>query len=431
MRLHLARNWVHLVNFLPPAVQSVNNPVVEPSQVTLASIEAAAERLDGVLADLPIAGARWLSAEVGGPVYLIPENLQRAGSFKIRGAYNRISQLSDAEKERGVVAASAGNHAQGVAVAAQMLGVRATVFMPAGASIPKVTATRAYGADVELVGSTIDDALVTAREFAEKTGAVLIHPFDHVDVVSGQGTLGLEILKKVPDVNTVVVCTGGGGLLAGMATAIKAKAPHVQVFGVQASGAAAYPASFAAGHPVALTSMSTMADGIAVGRPGDVPFELVREHADGIITVSEESLSRALLMLLERAKLVVEPSGAAGVAAVMDDPQGFVPPVAIVLSGGNIDPLLLLRVIRHGLVAAGRYLALRFRVKDRPGSLSELLRQISATGANVVEIDHDRFDSQLRVDEVEILIQLETRGSAHRDEVINTLRELGFEFIVL
>ena len=399
--------------------------------VSLLEIQAAAERLHGVILDLPVGGARWLSDAVGGPVVLIPENLQRAGSFKIRGAFNRIALLSDEEKARGVVAASAGNHAQGVAVAAQLLGVHATVFMPTGASIPKVSATRGYGADVEFAGATIDEALSAARAFAERTGAVFIHPFDHNDIIAGQGTLGLEILAKVPDVRTIVVCTGGGGLLAGVATAVKALRPDVRVIGVQAAGAAAYPPSLAAGAPIALELMSTMADGIAVGKPGELTFELIREHVDQIVTVSEESLSKALLMLLERAKLVVEPAGAAAFAAVMDAPTSFEAPVAVILSGGNIDPLLLLRVIRHGLVAAGRYLTLKFRMKDLPGSLSSLLACISDAGANVVEIEHDRIDPRLGVDEVDIVIQVETRGAEHGERVRAALTELGFPSTVL
>ena len=399
--------------------------------VTLKDIEAAASRLDGVVMDVPTAGARWLADEVGGPVSLLCENLQRAGSFKIRGAYNRIALLSDEEKKRGVVAASAGNHAQGVAVAAQMLGVKATVFMPTGASIPKVIATQTYGADVHFVGTTIDEALTAAIEFAEETGAVLIHPFDHPDIVAGQGTLGLEILAKVPDVKTVVVCTGGGGLLAGVALAIKSIKPDVRVVGAQAAGAASYPASLKAGHPIALKTMTTMADGIAVGRPGDVPFDIIRDNVDDIVLVSEESLSRALLLLLERAKLVVEPAGAAAFAAVMDNPTYFEPPVAVTLSGGNIDPLLLLRVIRHGLVAAGRYLTVECRLKDSPGSLAGLLADIGATQSNIVEVDHNRIDPQLGVDEVDIVVQMETRGEQHRDEVLRLLRERGYNLRVL
>ncbi len=395
--------------------------------VTVADIEQARETISGVINQLPIANARWLTEMVGGPVYLVPENLQRAGSFKIRGAFNRLSRLTSEEKARGVVAASAGNHAQGVALAAQTLGIKSTVFMPIGATIPKVEATKGYGADVEFFGTSIDEALTAAQEFADRTGAILIHPFNHEDIVAGQGTLGLEIMEKIPDVATVVVCTGGGGLLAGVALAIKSVNPHVTVIGVQAEEAAAYPASLAAGKPIALEKMSTMADGIAVGRPGDIPFAIISENVDEIITVSEDELSYAALSVLERAKMVVEPAGAAATAAVMADPTHFTPPVAVVLSGGNVDSLLLLRIIRHGMTAGGRYLTMQVQVPDAPGSLAALLRIVQEMSANVVEVDHNRIDPTLGVHEVEIDLQVETRGREHADAVLVAIREQGFE----
>jgi len=394
--------------------------------VNVQEIRDAGERLDGVIADIPVANARWLSELVGGPVYLIPENLQRAGSFKIRGAFNRLSKLTQEERDLGVVAASAGNHAQGVALAARMLGIRATVFMPQGATIPKVEATKGYGADVEFAGSSIDEALVEARAFSDRTGAILIHPFDHQDIVAGQGTLGLEILEKIPDVKTVVVCTGGGGLLAGVALAIKSLNPEVTVIGVQAEGAAAYPASLAVGSPQKLDNMSTMADGIAVGLPGAIPFEIVKEHVDEIMTVSEDQLSSAALLLLERAKMVVEPAGAAATAAVMAWPKKFEAPVAVVLSGGNVDSLLLLRIIRHGMAASGRYMTVKVRVPDSPGNLAQVLTAVQQAHANIVEVDHNRMDPSLGVDEVEIDIQVETRGREHAMEVMESLNRQGF-----
>jgi threonine dehydratase len=397
--------------------------------VSIDDVKAAQELLEGVIRATPVQGARPLAERVGGPVWLKCENLQRAGSFKIRGAYTRIARLSEEEAARGVVAASAGNHAQGVALAATLRGIRSTVFMPEGAPIPKVQATRAYGAEVRFHGHAVDEALQEAKRFADETGAVLVHPFDHKDIVAGQGTVGLEILEQVPDVRTVVVCTGGGGLLAGIALAVKAERPDVRVVGVQAEGAAAYPASLAAGHPVALETMSTMADGIAVGCPGPVPFSIVRELVDEVVTVSEESLSRALLLCLERAKLVVEPAGAAGVAAVLDDPRAFEPPVAVVLSGGNIDPLLLMRVLRHGLAVAGRFLSFRARIPDKPGALVQLLAEVAAADASVHEVEHMRTDPRLRVDEVEVRLQLETRGEEHCDEVLARLRAAGYPLV--
>ena len=395
-------------------------------QVSLADIMAAREVLAGVSVVTPMEESRWLSALVGGPVSLKCENLQRTGSFKARGAYVRISRLTPKESARGVVAASAGNHAQGVALAASMLGIRSTVFMPEGAPIPKEKATRGYGADVVFHGRYLEDSLVAARAFAEETGAVLIHPFDHADIIAGQGTLGLEVLEQAPDVRTVLVPTGGGGLLAGVAIAIKALRPDVRVVGVQAEGAAADPGSLAAGAPVALESMSTMADGIAVGRPGDINFAAVRDHVDDIITVPEELLSRALLAIVERAKQVVEPAGAAGVAALLDNPDGFETPAVAVLSGGNIDPLLLGKVIRHGLAAAGRYLYLRVCIPDLPGGLASLLAEVGAAGANVLEVAHERLSPSLTLNEVEVRIQLETRGEAHAESLRARLRERGY-----
>ena len=392
-------------------------------KVTAADIARAQVLLEPVVRDIPLAGARWLSDRVGGPVLLVPENLQRAGSFKIRGAYTRMSLLSADQRKCGVVAASAGNHAQGVALAAQLLGIHATVFMPEGATIPKVQATRAYGAQVQFAGSTIDEALDAARGFAEETGAVLIHPYDHRHIVAGQGTLGLEILRKAPDVRTIVVCTGGGGLLAGIALAVKATRPEVRIVGVQAEQAAAYPISLGAGHPVRLERMSTMADGIAVGEPGQVPFAIIRELVDEIRTVTEEEISRAVLLLLERAKFVVEPAGAAATAAVIARPEDFEPPVAVVLSGGNVDPILLMRIIRHGMSAAGRYLTIVARVPDRPGSLARLLTDVKALDANVLEVAHDRLDPGLAVDEVDIVISLETRGIEHCGRVLEVLSD--------
>lgn len=397
----------------------------DPFAVSLADVVEARRVLESIAVRTPIEASRWLSAASGGPVHLKCENLQRTGSFKIRGAYVRISRLSPEERAAGVVAASAGNHAQGVALAASTLGISSTVFMPEGAPIPKERATRGYGADVRFAGRYLEDSLAAAREFSRETGAVLIHPFDHRDIVAGQGTLGLEILEQVPDVQTILVPTGGGGLLGGVAIAVKAMRPDVRVIGVQAAGAAAYPASLSQGRPVALTSMDTMADGIAVGLPGDICFAAVRDHVDDIITVSEESLSRALLALLERAKMVVEPAGAAAVAALLDSPQAFVNPTVAVLSGGNIDPLLLGKVIRHGLAAAGRFLYLRVLIGDRPGDLAALLAEVGAAGANVLEVSHERISPSLAINEVEVRIQLETRSEAHAEQVSARLRASG------
>ncbi len=397
-----------------------------PGQPTLKDVQAAAALLDGVAVTTPVQESRWLSKKVGGRVICKCENLQRTGSFKIRGAYTRIARLDPEARSRGVVAASAGNHAQGVALAARLLGVASTVFTPEGASLPKLAATRAYGADVREGGDTLADALAAAEEFAASTGAELIHPYDHPDVVAGQGTVGLELLAQVPQVRTVVVPTGGGGLIAGIALAVKAQAPDVRVVGVQATGAAAYPLALRAGRPIRLTAMATMADGIAVPLPGAVPFELVRDLVDDVVTVSEDSLAKALLLMLERGKLVVEPAGVAGVAALMDAPDQFEPPVVVVLSGGNADPVLLQRVLLQGMAAAGRFLTLRVPIPDSPGALAHLLEVIGDAGGNVSEVNHLRLEPSLAVNEVEVAVTVETRGQAHSDLLLEHLIRSGY-----
>ncbi|MEE1939302.1 threonine ammonia-lyase [Streptomyces sp. TRM 70361] len=394
--------------------------------LTLDDIRSAQKTLSGVSRMTALEGSRHLSALVGAPVLLKCENLQRTGSFKIRGAYTRIAAMPAAERARGVVAASAGNHAQGVALAASLLGVRSTVFMPVGAPLPKVAATREYGAEVRLHGQVVDETLRAAQEYAAGTGAVFIHPFDHPDIVAGQGTVGLEILEQCPRVRTVVVGVGGGGLAAGLALAVKSLRPDVRVVGVQAEGAAAYPPSLAAGHPVALESVATMADGIKVGRPGDVPFKIVGELVDEVRTVSEDALSSALLLCLERAKLVVEPAGAAPVAALLSAPEEFEGPVVAVLSGGNVDPLVLQRTLRHGMAAAGRYLSLRLRLTDSPGALAALLGELSVADANVLDVSHVRTDPRLGLAEAEVELHLETKGPEHCAEVTASLRRSGY-----
>jgi len=403
----------------PPASQA-------PS---LDDVLAAQKTLSGVTRTTPLEGSRHLSSLVGSPVRLKCENLQRTGSFKLRGAYVRIAGLSREERERGVVAASAGNHAQGVALAASLLGVHSTVFMPEGAALPKVAATSEYGAEVRLRGQVVDQTLRAAQEYALDTGAVFIHPFDHPDVVAGQGTLGLEILEQCPEVRTIVVGVGGGGLIAGVATAVKQLRPEIRIVGVQAEGAAAYPPSLAAGRPVALESVSTMADGIKVSVPGNVPFALVETYVDEIRTVSEDALSSALLLCLERAKLVVEPAGASPVAALLSAPDAFEGPVVAVLSGGNVDPLVLQRTLRRGMAAAGRYLSLRLRLSDRPGALAALLGELSVADANVLDVSHVRTDPRLGPDEADVELRVETKGPEHRSEVTKALRAAGYTLL--
>ncbi|MGH1526140.1 threonine ammonia-lyase [Leifsonia sp. L25] len=400
----------------------------------LDEIEAARAIVARVAQPTPLETSRYLTDVLGAPVILKCENLQRTGSYKIRGAYNRLSKLNAEERARGVVAASAGNHAQGVAFAARELGIHATIFMPVGVAIPKFQATRAYGADVVLSGSIVDETLRAAADFAAETGAVLIPPFDHRDVIAGQGTLGLEILDDVPDVQTIVVPIGGGGLISGVASAVKQRAARegrtVRVIGVQAANAAAYPASLAAGEPTEIGLVATIADGIAVSRPGALNFEIIRDAVDAVVTVTEDDIARALLVLLERAKLVVEPAGAVGVAAIL---AGLIPapdaagPVVAILSGGNIDPLLMQRVIAHGLAASDRYLRLSIMLPDRPGQLARIAEILAGVNANVVEVLHTRHGNGLQLSQVELVVSVETRGTEHRQQVIKVLRSAGYD----
>jgi threonine dehydratase len=394
--------------------------------VELADIEAAVKRLDGVVQRTPMEISRMASAEAGVETLLKCEHLQRTGSFKMRGAYNRIVRLSAEELARGVVCASAGNHAQGVALSASLAGTRATVFMPERAPLPKVAATRGYGADVRLVGDSFDDAYTASLDAAAETGAVYVHPFDHPDIIAGQGSLGLEILDQLPTVGTVVVPIGGGGLISGVASALKLTRPDVRVVGVQAAGAASVPPSLAAGHPVDLETVSSIADGITIKRPGELTFAHIAARVDEVVTVSDEAISRAVLLLVERAKQVVEPAGAASFAAVLEGVGDLVPPVVVLLCGGNVDPLLLQRIMQSGLFEEGRYFAFRTRLRDRPGALSGLLSVIADLGANVLAVDHHRLRTRLGLLEVEVELEVETRGRDHITELVTAMRDRGY-----
>lgn len=398
---------------------------------TLADFEDAAAVLAPHINHTPLETSEYLSEVLGVPVHLKLENLQRTGSFKIRGAGYRLSRLTAAERARGVVAASAGNHAQGVARAAQRLGIPATIFMPLGVPVPKLLATRGYGAEVVLEGDTVETPLRLAAEFAERTGAVLIHPYDHRDIVIGQGTLGLELWDDLPEVETVLVGIGGGGLIAGVATALKARAAAagrtVRIIGVQAANSAAYPASLAAGTPLQVATTPTIADGIAVARPGDIPFEMIEQVVDDVVTVTDDDIARAILVLLERAKLVVEPAGAVGVAAILTGRVQAKGPTVSILSGGNIDPLLLQRVVAHGLTASARYMTLQIPLPDRPGQLARVSELLAAVGANVIEVLHTRHGHGLQISEVILQLSVETRGEDHRVQVLRALQDAGYE----
>ena len=396
--------------------------------VGIDDVRAAAARLEGVCLRTPVWPSRILSKMAGGTTWLKCENLQRTGSFKIRGAYNRIASLSDEERLRGVVAASAGNHAQGVALGASLLGVASTVFMPAGAPLPKVEATKKYGARVVLEGSVYDEAYAAALAFCDERGAVMVHPFDHPDVIAGQGTITLELLEQIPDLKTIVVPVGGGGLVSGIAAAARELRPGIRIVGVEPSGAATLRQSLDAGRVVTLPEISTIADGLAAKRAGDLTFEYVRQLVDDVVTVTEEEIAQALLLMTERARLVLEPAAAVGVAGAMlrRSPLRF--PAVVIVSGGNIDPLLLLRVIRFGMTSSGRYFSFRTKLRDRPGELQRLSGMIAEVGVNVVGIEHRR-EGVLHsgLGDVEVSLQVELRGPEHVSELIAKLGGAGYE----
>ena len=401
-------------------------PVVVPA---LSEFAAALANVRQVATETPVLHSHYLSKMVGQEVWLKCENLQRTGAYKVRGAFNRMSKLTKEEKKKGVIAASAGNHAQGVALAAKKLGLKATVYMPIGASLPKVAATRNYGAKVVLVGATFAEALKAAQEEAKVSGAIFIPPFDHIDVVLGQGTVGVEIMDQHPDVSTIVVAIGGGGLAAGVAVAAKltaeARGKKIRVIGVQAENVAPYAVSMKTGKLTEVVATPTIADGIAVAKPGRVPFELIKKHIDKVVTVSENDIAKAILVLLERAKQVVEPAGAVAVAALLSGKAKAKGKTIAILSGGNMDPLLLQRVIRHGLSASDRYTNFSVMLPDRPGQLALTAEVIAGAHANVVEVLHTRHGNGLQISEVELNLSVETSGHEHRLEVVKALEKAG------
>ena len=395
------------------------------------------ERAEGEIADVaritPVLPSATLTERFGVPVALKAESLQRTGSFKVRGVANRLSALGQDGCAAGVVTGSAGNHAQALAHAAQARGVRCEVFMPHGAPIAKVQGAAALGADVRLVGTSVEECLAAARERADAAGMAFVHPFDDPDVVAGQGTLGLELVDAVPDLARVIVPVGGGGLASGVAIAVKSARPDVQVIGVQVERCASFRASLEAGHPVRMPPVLTIADGIAVKEPGGLTLELVREWVDDVVVVSEEEVAEAMVLLMEKAKLVVEGAGAVGVAALLG---GQTTPAesgttVVVLSGGNVDAGLLAEVARRHETEAGRRLVVLTRVPDRPGNLAQLLTLVGEAGANVLEVQHVREGLDLHVRETAIELVLETRGADHADEVLAAVRAAGYEAAVL
>lgn len=396
--------------------------------VSLAEIEAARERLRGVIVATPLLPGARLSEDVGGSVVVKAENTQRGGSFKLRGAYNKISGLSPEQRERGVIAASMGNHAQGVALAARMLGAPALVVMPEEASLTKITATRRYGAEVILHGQSFDDATAHARSLSVSEGYTLVHAFDDPAIVAGQGVVGLEILDALPDVGTVIVPIGGGGLISGIATAIRARKPSARIVGVQAAGCSSVRTSLEAGAPVMLDEARTIADGIAVKRPGDLTLPLIRDLVEEVVTVEEDEIADAIFYSLQHLRLLVEGAGAVGVAALL---TGKVRPrgdehVCVVLSGGNIDANLLARVIDQSLARSGRYVVLRTSVSDRPGNLARLALMVAEAGANVVDINHRRSLWGVPLADTGLELVLEVRDEQHGQDVVATLTAAGY-----
>ena len=366
----------------------------------------------------------------GCDLYLKPENLQVTGSFKVRGAYYKISQLSDAEKSAGVIACSAGNHAQGVALAARENHIQATICIPAGAPIQKVEATKSYGADVVLLKGVYDDAYAKAVEIQQETGKTFIHPYDDEDVIAGQGTIGLEILEEMADVDAVVVPIGGGGLISGVAFAVKALNPNVKVYGVQAAGAPSMERAVHEHQQLTLESVSTFADGIAVKHPGDITFQMCQQYVDEIVTVSDDEIATAILALIEQQKMVAEGAGAVAVAACMFHKlpvEGK--KVVCVVSGGNIDVTILCRVISRGLLMEGRLVDLTLALDDKPGELTHVSDIIASTGANIVLVRHSRGDINMDINSCFLTLQMETRTKAHADEVREALRAAGYQIV--
>lgn len=375
----------------------------------------------------PLLSSRTFSEVAGAQVYLKAENLQRTGSFKVRGATNRIARLTLEERKRGVVAASAGNHSQGVALASQALGVRSTVVMPEGASIAKVKATRGYGAEVILHGADYEEAQSEAYRRATADGLAYVHGFDDPHVIAGQGTIGLEILEQMPDVQDVLVPVGGGGLIAGVALALKLSNPKVRVFGVQTESAPAGAVAFQKGRRVLVHPKPSIADGIAIGRLGEHPFAVIRKHVDNIVTVSEEEVAHAVVLLLERGKMLVEGAGAVGLAALLSGRfRSKGRSIAVVLSGGNVDLPLLARILEHGLAEAGRSISIRVAMRDRPGELAHLLDILAKCEANVSEVLHHRRGIHEPVGVVEIEVTAETRDAAHIDYIAQLLATNGY-----
>lgn len=379
--------------------------------------------LQSIISKTPMVHAK----KIHDNLWIKAENLQGTGAFKLRGAYNKISKLSWEEKSKGVIAASAGNHAQGVAYACQAMKIQGTIVMPKTAPLSKIEATRSYGVDVELQGDTFNDAYEYAKNLQEITGAIFIEPFDDEDIMAGQGTIGLEIIEKLPDVDTVIVPVGGGGLISGIALAIKTLKPECRVVGVQSANAPSMKCSLEEQKRIVLDSVSTIADGIAVKTPGTLTYDMCRQYVDEIVTVSEEEIAAAILVLLEKMKMVAEGAGATSVAAAMFDKVDLKNHKCVaVLSGGNIDVNLLSKIIDLGLMKTGRKAVINMNVMDKPGNLSRMLEIISRTGANIISVNHNRIQNGILFNQCRVGVVIETNDLDHIQEVMNILEENGY-----
>ncbi len=398
------------------------------ASITIGDVESARDVIQGIVRRTPIKRSTTLSDITGADFYLKLENFQRTGSFKVRGALNKIEALTAAERARGVVAASAGNHAQGVAYAATKAGVSADIFMPVDATHAKVVATKSYGATVHLAGTDYQSAFEAARDYCDERGATFVHAFDDPHIMAGQGTLGLEVLDDVPDLDTVIIPIGGGGLISGMATAIRARKPNARIIGVQAEGASTVAESLNKGHVVVADEVKTMADGIACRRLGDLTFEVIRDLVDEVVTVTEGEIAAAILFLLERTKVTVEGAGAVSLAAAMHHKVDLKGRTAVaIISGGNIDMTLMSRIIQHGMVKAGRVVVIQTAISDKPGAIARLLTLLAKHQANVIDIAHDRYRLELSLQETHVEVHVETRGLEHVEELRLVLEAAGYK----
>ncbi|MFW6287335.1 MAG: threonine ammonia-lyase [bacterium] len=395
--------------------------------LSLSAIKEVAEKLEGIINHTQLYHSTTFSELTNNNIYMKAENFQKTGSFKIRGAYNKISRLCDDERKCGVIAASAGNHAQGVALAASKNGISATIVMPKNAPMAKVTATQNYGADVILYGNIFDETYQKALELQKQSESIFIHPFNDLDIIAGQGTIALEILEQLPETDIILAPIGGGGLISGIAIAAKAIKPDIEIIGVEASNAASMKNSINKGFLTSLEQINTIADGISIKTPGDITFNICKEYLDDIITVTDEEIAGAILMLMERTKMVVEGAGATVIAALLNKKLSKKDKTIVpVLSGGNIDFNIISRIIERGLIKTGRKSTIKTCIKDKPGSLSRLLSVVAVLDANIISINHDHYQPGVSIDDAEVELEIETRNKEHAEEVFKYLKDKGY-----